>query len=246
MNSETSEKTLEKILELKSVDTHYGAIHAVKAISLELYKGEIVTLLGSNGAGKTTTLHTISGLLSASSGEILFNHAPIQRLPAHKITALGIAQSPEGRQVFANMTILENLEMGAYLRNDKKEINDDLKFMYSLFPKLKERKNQLAQTLSGGEQQMLAIARAYMSKPKLLLLDEPSLGIAPILVSSIFKAIKEINRRGMTILLVEQNAYVALSISTRAYVLTNGEISMQGNAKDLMNNPEIKKAYLGH
>lgn len=236
----------EKILEIKRVSTHYGAIHAVKSINLELYKGEIVTLLGSNGAGKTTTLHTISGLLQASSGEIIFNHAPIQRLPAHKITALGIAQSPEGRQVFANMSILENLEMGAYLRTDKNEINDDLEFMYSLFPKLKERKNQLAQTLSGGEQQMLAIARAFMSKPKLLLLDEPSLGIAPILVSSIFRAIKEINRRGMTILLVEQNAYVALSISNRAYVLTNGEISMQGNASDLLSNPEIKKAYLGH
>ncbi len=235
-----------KILEIKNVNTYYGVIHAIKSINLELFKGEIVTLLGSNGAGKTTTLHTISGLLQASSGEILFEGTPIHRLPAHKITALGLAQSPEGRQVFANMTILENLEMGAYLRSDKDEINADLEFVYSLFPKLKERKNQLAQTLSGGEQQMLAIARAYMSKPNLLLLDEPSLGIAPILVSSIFKAIKEINQRGMTILLVEQNAYIALSISNRAYVLTNGEISLQGNAHDLLNNDEIKKAYLGH
>lgn len=242
----TSTITKEKILELKNVSTYYGAIHAVKSINLELFKGEIVTLLGSNGAGKTTTLHTISGLLSPSSGEILFNNTAIHKLPAHKITALGLAQSPEGRQVFANMTILENLEMGAYLRKDKAQINIDLDFVYSLFPKLGERKSQLAQTLSGGEQQMLAIARAYMCNPKLLLLDEPSLGIAPILVSSIFKAIKEINQRGMTILLVEQNAYIALSISNRAYVLTNGEISLQGNARDLLNNPEIKKAYLGH
>jgi len=235
------------ILEIKNVDVHYGAIHAVKKINLELHQGEIVTLLGSNGAGKTTTLHTISGLLSPSGGEILFNGAPIHKMPAHKITALGLAQSPEGRQVFANLTIKENLEMGAYLRNDKKEIEEDLQFVYRLFPKLKERESQLAQTLSGGEQQMLAIARAYMSKPTLLLLDEPSLGIAPILVASIFKAIKEINeQKKMTILLVEQNAYLALSVSHRAYVLTNGEISLQGSAKELLANEEIKKAYLGH
>lgn len=236
----------ETILSLKNIDVHYGAIHAVKKISLELHKGEIVTLLGSNGAGKTTTLHTISGLLSPSSGEILFNGQPIHKMPAHKITAQGLAQSPEGRQVFANLTIKENLEMGAYLRSDKKEIEEDFQFVFKLFPKLKERESQLAQTLSGGEQQMLAIARAYMSKPTLLLLDEPSLGIAPILVASIFKAIKEINQKGMTILLVEQNAYLALSVSTRAYVLTNGEISMQGQAKDLLANEDIKKAYLGH
>lgn len=235
----------EKILELKNINTHYGAIHAVKNINLELFKGEIVTLLGSNGAGKTTTLHTISGLLTPSSGTILFNGEAIDRMPAHKITGRGLAQSPEGRQVFSNLTIKENLEMGAYLRSDKAGIEEDFKFVYSLFPKLKERESQLAQTLSGGEQQMLAIARAYMCKPTLLLLDEPSLGIAPILVSSIFKAIKEINQRGMTILLVEQNAYLALNISNRAYVLTNGEISLQGSAKDLLNNQEIKKAYLG-
>jgi branched-chain amino acid transport system ATP-binding protein len=236
----------ETILELKNIDVHYGAIHAVKKISLHLNKGEIVTLLGSNGAGKTTTLHTISGLLSASLGEILFEGHPIHRLPAHKITALGLAQSPEGRQIFANMSIKENLQMGAYLRSDKAGIEEDLTYVYFLFPKLKERENQLAQTLSGGEQQMLAIARAYMSKPTLLLLDEPSLGIAPILVSTIFKAIKEINQKGMTILLVEQNAYLALKISHRAYVLTNGEISLQGSAHELLNNSEIKKAYLGH
>jgi branched-chain amino acid transport system ATP-binding protein len=236
----------EKILELKNINTHYGAIHAVKSINLELYKGEIVTLLGSNGAGKTTTLHTISGLLAPTAGEIIFNQTPIHKLPAHKITALGLAQSPEGRQVFANMTILENLELGAYLRKDHAQILSDLDFVYGLFPKLKERKHQLAQTLSGGEQQMLAIARAYMSKPKLLLLDEPSLGIAPILVSSIFRAIQEINQLGMTVLLVEQNAYLALRISHRAYVLTNGEISLQGPSSELLSDPEIKKAYLGH
>lgn len=242
MNSTNSEK----ILELKNINTFYGAIHAVKSINLEIYKGEIVTLLGSNGAGKTTTLHTISGLLNASSGEIIFHNTPIQKLPAHKITALGLAQSPEGRQVFANMTILENLEMGAYLRSDPEGIEEDLEYVYSLFPKLKDRKNQLAQTLSGGEQQMLAIARAFMTKPKLLVLDEPSLGIAPILVGTIFRAIKEINQKGMSILLVEQNAYLALSISHRAYVLTNGEISLQGPSHELLSNPEIKKAYLGH
>jgi branched-chain amino acid transport system ATP-binding protein len=235
-----------KILEIINANTHYGAIHAVKNINIHINTGEIVTLLGSNGAGKTTTLHTISGLEAASSGEILFKGTPIQRLPAHKITALGIAQSPEGRQVFANLSIKENLEMGAYLRRDKAGIEEDFKYVYSLFPKLKDRENQLAQTLSGGEQQMLAIARAFMSKPELLLLDEPSLGIAPILVSSIFRAIQEINKLGMTILLVEQNAYLALNISNRAYVLTNGEISLQGNAQDLLNNPEIKKAYLGY
>ena len=236
---------MKSILELKDVNTYYGAIHAVKNISLEINRGEIVTLLGSNGAGKTTTLHTISGLLKASSGEINFDNQTIAKLPAHKITALGLAQSPEGRQVFANLTIKENLDMGAYLRRDKDDIKKDLDFVFHLFPKLQERKNQLAQTLSGGEQQMLAIARAYMCKPKLLLLDEPSLGIAPILVGTIFKAITEINQQGMTILLVEQNANLALKVSHRAYVLTNGEITLQGPSAELLSNPEIKKAYLG-
>ncbi|MDO9184136.1 MAG: ABC transporter ATP-binding protein [Bacteriovorax sp.] len=235
-----------KILEIINANTHYGSIHAVKNINLHINTGEIVTLLGSNGAGKTTTLHTISGLQKASSGEILFKGLPIQNLPAHKITARGLAQSPEGRQIFANLSIKENLEMGAYLRKDKAGIREDFDYIYSLFPKLKDRENQLAQTLSGGEQQMLAIARAFMSRPELLVLDEPSLGIAPILVSTIFKAIKEINQRGMSILLVEQNAYLALNISHRAYVLTNGEITLQGKARDILENPEIKKAYLGH
>jgi branched-chain amino acid transport system ATP-binding protein len=236
----------ENILTLKDISTSYGAINAIKNISLEISRGEIVTLLGSNGAGKTTTLHTISGLLQPKNGEILFKGNPIHKLQPHKITKLGLAQSPEGRLVFANLTIRENLEMGAYLRTNQEEVNQDLKFVYSLFPKLQERSNQLAQTLSGGEQQMLAIARAYMSKPELLLLDEPSLGIAPILVGTIFKAIKEINSQGMSVLLVEQNAYLALNISNRAYVLKNGEIALQGKSSELLSNPEIKKAYLGH
>lgn len=234
------------ILEIKNLNTYYGNIHAVKNIGLEIKQGEIVTLLGSNGAGKTTTLHTISGLLKASSGEILFENQAIQKLPAHRITALGLAQSPEGRQIFANLSIKENLDMGAYLRSDTAEIKKDLDFVYNLFPKLLERRSQLAQTLSGGEQQMLAIARAYMARPKLLLLDEPSLGIAPILVGTIFRAITEINQLGMTILLVEQNANLALKISHRAYVLTNGEITLQGKSSELLSNPEIKKAYLGN
>lgn len=234
------------ILEIKDLNTYYGNIHAVKNISLNIQQGEIVTLLGSNGAGKTTTLHTISGLLKPSSGEINFDNQSIQKLPAHRITALGLAQSPEGRQIFANLSIKENLDMGAYLRTDADGIKKDLDFVYNLFPKLLERKSQLAQTLSGGEQQMLAIARAYMARPKLLLLDEPSLGIAPILVGTIFRAITEINQLGMTILLVEQNANLALKISHRAYVLTNGEITLQGKSSELLSNPEIKKAYLGN
>lgn len=234
------------LLKLDKVNTYYGMIHAVKDISLEVMPGEIVTLLGSNGAGKTTTLHTISGLIKAKSGQITFDQQTISHLPAHKIVGLGLGQSPEGRLVFPNLTIKENLEMGAYLRSDKTEIKKDLEFMVLLFPKLSERYSQLAGTLSGGEQQMLAIARSYMCKPKLLLLDEPSLGIAPILVQGIFKAIKEINSMGMSILLVEQNANLALKISHRGYVLTNGEISLQGDARDLLSNESVKKAYLGH
>jgi branched-chain amino acid transport system ATP-binding protein len=234
------------ILVLKNVNTFYGKIHAIKNVNLEIRKGEIVTLIGSNGAGKTTILHSISGLIKPSSGEIFFKNKSIVKLPAHKITALGLAQSPEGRLIFINLTVKENLEMGAYIRNDQAEIKKDLEFVYGLFPILKNRASQLAQTLSGGEQQMLAIARAYMSKPTMLLLDEPSLGIAPILVKSIFKAIQEINQKGMSILLVEQNAFLALSLSQRAYVLTNGEITLQGKPEELMSNPEIKKAYLGY
>lgn len=234
------------LLKLDNINTYYGMIHAVKNISLEVMPGEIVTLLGSNGAGKTTTLHTISGLIKCNSGRIQFDNHEISNLPAHKIVGMGLGQSPEGRLVFPNLTIKENLEMGAYLRSDKAEIKKDLDFMVGLFPKLSERYSQLAGTLSGGEQQMLAIARSYMCKPKLLLLDEPSLGIAPILVQGIFKAIKEINSMGMSILLVEQNANLALKISHRGYVLTNGEISLQGDSRDLLSNESVKKAYLGH
>jgi branched-chain amino acid transport system ATP-binding protein len=235
-----------EILRLDNINTHYGVIHAVKNISLVVNRGEIVTLLGANGAGKTTTLHTISGLIKPTSGKIFFKNTEIQNLPAHQIVGRGLGQSPEGRLVFPNLSILENLEMGAYLRSDKSEIKKDQEFMVSLFPKLAERYSQLAGTLSGGEQQMLAIARSYMSKPELLLLDEPSLGIAPILVQSIFKAIKEINSMGMSILLVEQNANLALKVSNRGYVLTNGEISLQGASSELLSNESVKKAYLGH
>ena len=234
------------ILEIKDLNVHYGSIHAIHGIDLKVEEGEIVTLIGSNGAGKTTTLHTISGLLKPTSGSITFNGEEIQAIPAHKIVAKGLAQSPEGRMVFPDLTVGENLEMGAYLRNDKDGIKADLKKMFTLFPRLEERRKQLAGTLSGGEQQMLAIARAYMAKPKLLLLDEPSLGIAPILVQAIFDAIVEINKTGMTVLLVEQNAYAALKIAHRGYVLTTGEIAMQGPSAELISNEEIRKAYLGH
>lgn len=233
------------ILSIKNMHVHYGAIHAIHGINLEVFEGEIVTLLGSNGAGKTTTLHSISGLIPISSGEILYDGKPIHQMAAHKIVGCGIAQSPEGRLVFPDLTVKENLEMGSYLRSDS-EIGTDLNYMFKIFPRLKEREKQLAGTLSGGEQQMLAIARAYMAKPKLLLLDEPSLGIAPILVQAIFEAIVELNKKGMTILLVEQNAYAALKIAHRGYVLTTGEIAMQGPSAELLSNEEIQKAYLGH
>lgn len=234
------------ILEIKDLNVHYGAIHAIHGINIKVEEGEIVTLIGSNGAGKTTTLHTISGLIKPTSGQVLFSGEQIQGIPAHKIVAKGLAQSPEGRMVFPDLTVGENLEMGAFLRKDKPGISADLRKMFTLFPRLEERRKQLAGTLSGGEQQMLAIARAYMAKPKLLLLDEPSLGIAPILVQAIFDAIVEINKSGTTVLLVEQNAYAALKIANRGYVLTTGEIAMQGPSAELIANDEIKKAYLGH
>ncbi|MDD0852922.1 ABC transporter ATP-binding protein [Halobacteriovorax sp. GB3] len=235
------------LLEVKGMHVHYGNIHAIHGIDLHINEGEIVTILGSNGAGKTTTLHTISGLLKPSSGQILFKGAPIESLKAFEIVKKGIAQSPEGRMVFPDLTVKENLEMGAYLRDDHEQIKKDYEYMFKLFPRLEERSKQLAGTLSGGEQQMVAIARAYMSRPQLLLLDEPSLGIAPILVQNIFSAIKEINKHDkMTILLVEQNAFAALKIAHRGYVLTTGEIAMQGDAKELISNEEIQKAYLGH
>ena len=245
MNTSMDNNSRDTLLDIQNLVTHYGAIEALHGISFNVKRGEIVTLLGSNGAGKTTTLHTLSGLKTVTKGKILFKGEEIQNKRAHKITKMGLALSPEGRQVFSNLTVKENLEMGAFIRNDKAEIKKDLDLMYDLFPKLKERGPQLAGTLSGGEQQMLAIARAYMSKPELLLLDEPSLGIAPILVQSIFKAIKSLNESGITILLVEQNANLALKYAHRGYVVTNGAITLEGSANSLLNNPEIQKAYLG-
>ena len=233
------------LLQVKGMHVHYGNIHAIQGIDLSITKGEIVTVLGPNGAGKTTTLHTISGLLTPSQGSILFEGRPLTGLPANKIVARGISQSPEGRMVFPGLTVMENLEMGAYLRRDDK-IERDKEDMFRLFPRLKERKRQPAGTLSGGEQQMLAIARACMANPRLLLLDEPSLGIAPILVKSIMEAICEINRRGTTILLVEQNAYAALKIAHRGYVLATGTVFMEGSAQELLDDKDIQKAYLGH
>jgi branched-chain amino acid transport system ATP-binding protein len=234
------------LLEIRDMHLHYGAIHAIHGINLTISEGEIVTILGANGAGKTSTLRAISGLLPISSGEIIYDGRPIHNLPAHKVVSLGLAQSPEGRLIFPDLTVFENLEMGHYLRNDNEEISADREYIFSLFPILKNRRKQLAGTLSGGEQQMLAIGRAFMAKPKLLLLDEPSLGIAPILVNKIFEAIFDINKKGMTILLVEQNAYLALKLAHRGYVLATGEIQISGKAQDLLKNEEIRNAYLGH
>ena len=234
------------ILEVNDLNVYYGAIHAIKNISFEIKKGEIVTLIGANGAGKTSSLHAISGLLTPKSGEISLNGLNITNIEAHKLVNLGMAHVPEGRRIFTNLTVLENLEMGAFIRNDKDKIKKDLNNVFDMFPRLAERKKQLAGTMSGGEQQMLAIARALMSRPELLLMDEPSMGLAPILVQEIFKTIEKINKEnGVTILLVEQNAHMALSIANRAYVLETGKIIMSGNASELSNNAEIKKAYLG-
>lgn len=236
---------MSRLLELKNINVHYGQIHAIHDLSFHVEKGEIVTILGANGAGKTTTLRTISGLIKPSSGEILFKEEGIHKVPAHQIVARGLAQSPEGRMVFPDLTVRENLEMGAYLRKDKEGIASDEEYIFNLFPRLKERLKQLAGTLSGGEQQMLAIGRALMAKPDLLLLDEPSLGIAPILVQAIFSAIKEVNAKGVTVLLVEQNAFQSLKIADRGYVLETGALTMNGKASDLMNDPKVKECYLG-
>lgn len=235
----------ETLLEVKNLNVHYGAIHVLKGVNFKVHRGEIVTILGANGAGKTTTLRTLSGLVRASSGDILFKNKSLAKIPAHQIVSRGISQSPEGRMVFPELTVLENLELGAYLRRDKDGIKKDMDYVYSLFPRLKERNKQLAGTLSGGEQQMLAIGRAYMSNPELLLLDEPSLGIAPILVKTIFDAIKEINSHGTTILLVEQNACMALKIANRGHVMEVGEMTLEGKGQELLDNPQIRKAYLG-
>ena len=234
------------ILEVNDLNVYYGAIHAIKNISFEIKKGEIVTLIGANGAGKTSTLHAVSGLLPLKSGEVSLNGVNITGVEAHKLVSQGMAHVPEGRRIFTELTVLENLEMGAYTRNDKDGIKEDLEKMFVLFPRLAERKKQLAGTMSGGEQQMLAIARALMSKPTILLMDEPSMGLAPLLVQEIFKIIERINKEeGVTILLVEQNAHMALSVANRAYVLETGEIIKEGAGKVLLDDPDIKKAYLG-
>ena len=233
------------MLEVKDLEVYYGAIHAVTGISLRVEDGQIVTLIGSNGAGKSTTLHTISGLIKPRSGNILFDGTDITGTPAHKIVASGLVQVPEGRHVFANMSVMENLDMGAYLRKDKDGIEKDKKKVFELFPRLFERKNQLSGTLSGGEQQMLAMGRALMERPRVLLLDEPSMGLAPLLVKEIFSIIKTINEEGTTVLLVEQNANMALSIADYAYVLETGRITLSGPAADLSASEAVRKAYLG-
>ena len=233
------------MLEVKDLVVSYGAIKALQGISFKVDEGEIISLIGSNGAGKTTTLHSISNLIKKVSGQILFEGEDITNLAADKIVKKGLIQVPEGRRVFANMSVRENLELGAYSRTDKAQIKTDLEWTFELFPRLKERLNQISGTLSGGEQQMLAMARALMSKPRLLLLDEPSMGLAPILVDEIFNIIQKISSSGATILLVEQNAYKALSIANRAYILETGNVTKEGLAKDLINDNSIKAAYLG-
>ncbi|CAK7011213.1 ABC transporter ATP-binding protein [Phascolarctobacterium sp.] len=233
------------MLKVNNIDVYYGAIHAIKDISIEVPKGEIVTLVGSNGAGKSTTLRTISGLMKPKTGTILFEDKNIVGVPAHKIVGMGLCQVPEGRHVFANMSVMENLELGAYLRSDKDGIARDLEDVFKKFPRLLERKEQISGTLSGGEQQMLAMGRALMSRPRLLLLDEPSMGLAPLLVKEIFNIIKEINESGTTVLLVEQNANMALSIADKAYVLETGRIALAGTAHELASSEAVRKAYLG-
>ena len=234
------------ILNVNDLNVYYGGIHAIKNISFNIKKGEIVSLIGANGAGKTSTLHAISGLVPIKSGEISLNGENVTNIEAHKLVGLGMAHVPEGRRIFTELTVLENLEMGAYTRNDTEQIKEDIKHMFTLFPRLAERKKQLAGTMSGGEQQMLAMARALMSSPSLLLLDEPSMGLAPLLVQEIFNIIERINKEeNVTVLLVEQNANMALSIADRGYVLETGKIILEGTGKELLSNPEIKKAYLG-
>lgn len=233
------------MLKLKDLNVHYGAIHALKDVNLEIRQGEIVALIGANGAGKTTTLRTISALEHPSSGEILFEGKNIAKTSASNIVKLGISHIPEGRRVFPRMSVYENLEMGAITRKDKENILKDFDHVFELFPRLQERRSQHAGTLSGGEQQMLAIARGLLAKPRLLLLDEPSMGLAPLIVEEIFRTLTEVNRNGTTILLVEQNANLALSFSHRGYILQNGYIDLEGKSSELLANEEVKKAYLG-
>jgi branched-chain amino acid transport system ATP-binding protein len=232
-------------LEIDRLVVHYGAVQALKGVSLRVEAGEIVTLIGANGAGKTTLLRTLSGLVPVKSGEIRFEGRSLVRMPAHEIVALGIAQAPEGRLVFANLSVEDNLELGAYRRRDRAAIRADRESVYRLFPRLRERRRQSAGTLSGGEQQMLAIGRALMARPRLLLLDEPSLGLAPLLVREIFRTIREINQQGVTVLLVEQNAHMALSIAGRGYVLETGRVTVEDAASRLLQNEDVKRAYLG-
>lgn len=236
---------METMLKINDINVYYGAIHAIKGISLDVNKGEIVTLIGANGAGKSTILRTISGLLKPKSGSLNFEGAEIGGMPAHDIVKLGISQVPEGRRIFAEMSVMENLELGAFIRNDKDGIKEDFEMVFKRFPRLLERKDQLAGTLSGGEQQMLAMGRALMSRPRLLLLDEPSMGLAPLLIKEIFNIIVDINKAGTTVLLVEQNANMALSIAHRAYVLETGRITLSGDARELAASEEVRKAYLG-
>ena len=233
------------MLKVTDLQVYYGVIQAIKGVSFEVNEGEVIALIGANGAGKTTILHTITGLVEAKGGTVEFEGKNITRMPGHKIVTLGMAHVPEGRRVFAELTVLENLKMGAYTRKDKNEIEASLKMVYKRFPSLEERKNQLAGTLSGGEQQMLAMGRALMSHPKIILMDEPSMGLSPIFVNEIFDIIQEVSASGTTVLLVEQNAKKALSIADRAYVLETGKIVLEGDAKELMNDESVKKAYLG-
>jgi len=233
------------MLKLDNINLYYGGIHALKDLSLEVKKGEIVTLIGANGAGKTSTLRAISGLEPIKSGTITYKYSSLKKVPSHKIVSLGLSHVPEGRKIFANLTVKENLELGAYLKKNKNEIKSDMEMVFSKFPRLKEREKQQAGTLSGGEQQMLAIGRALMNRPEMLILDEPSMGLAPLVVKDIFDTIVEINKSGTTILLVEQNANMALSIANRAYVLETGKIVLSGKASDLLNDDSIKSAYLG-
>lgn len=233
------------MLEVRDLNVYFGVIQAIKNISFDVDAGEVVALIGANGAGKTTTLHTVTGLLPAASGKITLDGTDLGKVPAHKIVSMGMAHVPEGRRVFAALSVYDNLKMGAYTRKDKKEIEDSLEMVFEAFPRLKERRNQVAGTLSGGEQQMLAMGRALMSKPRIILMDEPSMGLSPLYVTEIFEIIKKIKSEGTTVLLVEQNANMALQVADRAYVLETGRIIMDGKASDLMNDERVRKAYLG-
>ena len=233
------------MLEVRDLEVNYGSINAIKKISFDVNEGEVIALIGANGAGKTTTLHTITGLLKARSGSVMFEGKELLKTPPHKIVEMGMAHVPEGRRIFQQLTVYKNLTLGAFTRKDKGAIDETLKMVYSKFPRLEERKKQVAGTLSGGEQQMLAMGRALMSKPKIVLMDEPSMGLSPLFVSEVFKIIEEIRAGGTTVLLVEQNAKKALEIADRAYVLETGKIVLSGDAKELMNNDSVKKAYLG-